>query len=47
METPFALASVLMLSAPSVTGSPNFAAMVGADPAPAVTPSPRPVVEAE
>lgn len=36
METPFALASVLMLSAPSVTGSPNFATMVGADPAPAV-----------
>lgn len=36
METPFALATVLMLSAPPVTGSPNFAIMVGADPAPAV-----------
>ncbi len=34
--TPFLLAVILMLSAPSVTGAPNFAIMNGADPAPAM-----------
>jgi hypothetical protein len=34
--TPFLLAVVLMLSAPSVTGAPNFAIMTGDDPAPAM-----------
>ncbi|MEM0945942.1 MAG: hypothetical protein AAGK37_00940 [Pseudomonadota bacterium] len=34
LDIPFALAVALMLSAPSVTGAPNFAAMVGLDPAP-------------
>ena len=34
--SPFALAAVLMLAAPSVTGAPNFAIMNGADPAPAM-----------
>ena len=34
--TPFLLAAILMLSAPSVTGAPNFAIMNGADPAPAM-----------
>lgn len=33
---PLALGIVLMLSAPSVTGAPNFAIMVGRDPAPAM-----------
>ena len=33
---PFALAAVLMLAAPSVTGAPNFAIMTGQDPAPAM-----------
>ena len=36
MALPFAMAVTLMLSAPSVTGSPNFAAMNGHDPAPAM-----------
>lgn len=35
-DTVVALAVVLMLSAPSVTGSPNFAAIMGHDPAPAM-----------
>ena len=34
LEWPLALAVVLMLSAPSVTGAPNFAIMVKQDPAP-------------
>ncbi|MEM9709877.1 MAG: hypothetical protein AAF871_13935 [Pseudomonadota bacterium] len=34
MQWPLALAVVLMLSAPSVTGAPNFAMMVKQDPAP-------------
>lgn len=33
MTHPFALAVVLMLAAPSVTGAPNFLIMLGADPA--------------
>lgn len=33
---PFFLAVILMLAAPSVTGSPNFAIMTGHDPAPAM-----------
>ncbi|SNR52197.1 hypothetical protein [Puniceibacterium sediminis] len=36
LDTPFALAVVLMLAAPSVTGAPNFAIMAGQDPAPAM-----------
>jgi arsenite transporter len=35
-STPIALVVVLMLSAPSVTGSPNFALLLGHDPAPAL-----------
>ena len=35
-STPVALALVLMMSAPSVTGSPNFAILMGRDPAPAL-----------
>jgi hypothetical protein len=35
-ETPLALAIVLMLSAPSFTGAPNFTALMGHDPAPAM-----------
>ncbi len=35
-DTPFGLAIVLMLCAPSVTGAPNFAIMAGQDPAPAM-----------
>ena len=34
--TPFLLAAILMLAAPSVTGAPNFAIMNKADPAPAM-----------
>lgn len=34
-DTPAALAVVLMLSAPSISGSPNLAILSGADPAPA------------
>lgn len=34
--TPLAVAVVLMLSAPSVTGAPNFAILTGHDPAPAL-----------
>ncbi len=34
LSWPLALAVALMLSAPSVTGAPNFAIMVGQDPAP-------------
>lgn len=34
MHWPLALAVALMLSAPSVTGAPNFAIMIGQDPAP-------------
>lgn len=33
-DLPLATAVILMLAAPSVTGAPNFAIMVGADPAP-------------
>ena len=36
LDTPFGLAIVLMLCAPSVTGAPNFAIMAGQDPAPAM-----------
>lgn len=35
-HSPFALAAVLMLSAPSITGAPNFTAMIGRDPAAAM-----------
>lgn len=35
-EAPFALALVLLLAAPSVTGAPNFAVLMGKDPAPAM-----------
>lgn len=35
-QTPLAVALVLMLSAPSITGSPNFTVMLGRDPAPAM-----------
>lgn len=35
-ETPLAIALVLMLAAPSVTGAPNFAILLGHDPAPAM-----------
>lgn len=34
LEVPLAIAVALMLSAPSVTGAPNFAVMLGQDPAP-------------
>jgi len=34
--TPFGLALMLMLAAPSLTGTPNFAIMAGQDPAPAL-----------
>lgn len=36
LGAPFAVAVALMLSAPSVTGAPNFAIMLGLDPAPAL-----------
>lgn len=36
LDTPIALAVSLMLAAPSVTGAPNFVAMVGLDPAPSM-----------
>ncbi|WP_146592164.1 hypothetical protein [Puniceibacterium confluentis] len=36
LDTPFGLAVVLMLCAPSVTGAPNFVIMAGQDPAPAM-----------
>ncbi|MGY9045670.1 hypothetical protein P775_07305 [Puniceibacterium antarcticum] len=36
LDTPFGLAVLLMLAAPSVTGAPNFAIMAGQDPAPAM-----------
>ncbi|MSU90420.1 hypothetical protein GE300_12460 [Rhodobacteraceae bacterium 2CG4] len=35
-QAPLAVALVLMLSAPSITGSPNFTVMLGRDPAPAM-----------
>lgn len=35
-QAPFALAMILMLAAPSITGAPNFAIMTGQDPAPAM-----------
>lgn len=34
-DTPYAMAILLMLSAPSVTGSPNFSILLGYDPDPA------------
>lgn len=36
LHHPLALAVVLMLAAPSLTGAPNFAIMMGSDPAPAM-----------
>ncbi len=36
LSAPFALAVALMLAAPSVTGAPNFAIMLGLDPAPSM-----------